>query len=1030
MRVRQLTYATVFVSLVFLGQGLLATAAWSEPAEEVSESGLTEAEDDLPVLETMVVGFRLEGERRTEFVQIGDLDILWRSEAERLLPFLRLCKELEIPLIEDQAMIRLRNPGGDSVVIDLFMRQAKLNGEFSPVSFQIGRSDITGVREIYVPDSLLASWLSLTLEWDDSGFQYLAKSAGPVPKLVRLRAEKASRSRRERPSDDDLALQGVALPEIAPPATPQHFGDPSLGTIQPGLRVSGTTAGNLLVQRSLSMWGRLMRGEYSARLRQSELELRSFTRLDQAYWYRRFGDVEMNLGDVIFGLNELVFPSTSIAGVEMNGLLGAGEDGHKKARSQRGRYNNFGTRLDFRGHAPLGSTVYLYRGDRLISEQKIVETDGAPLGEGVYHFRAVNLLRDVRNEVRIVVVEQDSTIHEYTREIIGTDRLLGPGQVAFIGGAGTRRLPDEEFWFTQGHFVGGRLSVGLLPSMTLGPVAAWQQDYAFTSRIEAVIDSERSERMQMPRESHHAGMEWAWRLFDRVVISAMGAGSRATEDSVVRYAGRASLLFPLGPFRLHPQVFAYEPSYFNGANTWLEDRAGYAASLLWPFMRNSRLTLASGQVEDNINRTEQVKTVLAWQRADLSLPRISRRTELTLTAERFAPRHSDAYLLWTVTGAVGLPLRFRLYGQTTWGDEFGRDDGRGLIEDLGITDAPRQRRAGWELNLNRRLLESGDLTLTHSDFPYRKRTYLTHILQARGKSHFQWRLQGGYDWKPESPFGQAQLSYNLDRSGTGSVGVLARLQRNEWVFGVTLSLRPTFGLLGGKPFLMTRSQLNPQIGGLRGQVFLDRNGNGLPEAGEPGIGGMEILTDSGERIKTSKRGAFVLQPRGEHHEVHVRLNPSTVPAFYAATNGAQWAEIEEGSLTRVGLGLIILNSVSGSVTGPDPFDTTRMVGMNMVRVVARSATGEIVQESITAGDGSYYLGELKSGEYQIDVDGQTLLPGYRVDERREPLTLQPTNEPLDLENINIRCSYEPPPEEKDTEQKKEVPEEKIEYKKF
>jgi len=174
----------------------------------------------------------------------------------------------------------------------------------------------------------------------------------------------------------------------------------------------------------------------------------------------------------------------------------------------------------------------------------------------------------------------------------------------------------------------------------------------------------------------------------------------------------------------------------------------------------------------------------------------------------------------------------------------------------------------------------------------------------------------------------------------------------------------------------------------------------------------------------------VLQPRGEHHEVHVRLNPSTVPAFYAATNGAQWAEIEEGSLTRVGLGLIILNSVSGSVTGPDPFDTTRMVGMNMVRVVARSATGEIVQESITAGDGSYYLGELKSGEYQIDVDGQTLLPGYRVDERREPLTLQPTNEPLDLENINIRCSYEPPPEEKDTEQKKEVPEEKIEYKKF
>ena len=60
---------------------------------------------------------------------------------------------------------------------------------------------------------------------------------------------------------------------------------------------------------------------------------------------------------------------------------------------------------------------------------------------------------------------------------------------------------------------------------------------------------------------------------------------------------------------------------------------------------------------------------------------------------------------------------------------------------------------------------------------------------------------------------------------------------------------------------------------------------------------------------------------------------------------------------------------------------------------------------------------------------QTLLPGYRVDQRPEPLTLQPTNEPLELEQINIRCSYEPPPDEQDTKEE-EVPEEKIEYKRF
>ncbi|MBU1708226.1 hypothetical protein KKB28_10000, partial [bacterium] len=531
-------------------------------------------------------------------------------------------------------------------------------------------------------------------------------------------------------------------------------------------------------------------------------------------------------------------------------------------------------------------------------------------------------------------------------------------------------------------------------------------------------------------ESSHAGVEWGWRLFDRMIISAMGAGSRSKADSLTRYASRASIQFPLGPLLLEPQAFIYQPNYFNGSNNLVEDREGYAASLLCPLTQSSRIVLATGQVEDDIEKTEGTKTILQWQRFDFTAPRVMRDMELLVTGERLTPRYEASHYLWTVNGKLGLPLDFKVFGMTTWGDEFSEVEGRNLIEDLGITDAPRSRRVGWEANLYRPLLKAGSLTLTHSEMSFRKRTYLTHTLQARGRSHIQWRLQGGYDWEPQTPFGQGQINYNLDRSGTGTIGVLARLQRNEWVFGVTLSLQPTFGFVGGKPILVSQSRLSPKVGGLKGQVFLDSNGNGLRESGEPGIGGVEILTNTGQRITPSRSGKFILTPRGEHSRVRVQLNPATVPAFYAATNGAQWAELEEGALTRVNLGLVILNSISGKLVGPDSHDSTRTIGIGMVRIMARTAEGNIAKESITSGSGSYYLGELKPGDYRIEVDERTLPAGYYSVEGQAAISLHPEGEPIDLESINLQLGYIPPPVKEEKKEEAPIQKKEVEYQRF
>lgn len=1006
----------MLVILVLAGAGPLQGADHPEPA------------DGLQVMETAIVGFRLEGDLRMEALQFEDLDILWSSEHDRFLPLFRLCKELEIPCREELGVVRFESAGGDSVALDVAAQQASRAGQTQSVSLRVAKSDISGSRDIFVLDSQLAGLLGLTLQWDEGAFAYRATSEAPVPKVVRLRAERAVKRVRPQADQEDLTIQGIEVPEIAPPALPARFADPSLGTIRPALEISTSTAGYSLVNRSLQLWGRLLRGEYSARLRQSELELRSITRLDEASWCRSFGNGEVNLGDVLFGLNELVLPSASISGMEINGVLGSAPDDDATLRSNAGRSNRFGTELDFPGYAPLGSIVRLYRGDRLLAEQPVVEADGAPIGQGSYHFKGINLLPDSRNEIRIEVVEQDGTTHEYKREVVGTDRLLAPGRVTFIGGVGTRRLPDESFWYTQGSMGGGRLSLGLLPSMTVTGLLAWQRDYAFTFPVGKADAAERSDPMQVPRESYHTGVELAWRVLDRIVLSSTAALSRATADSVARYAGRASAIFPWGPFRLRPEVFLDGPGYFNGSNRWLDDRQGWASSLLWRSVHSSSLIVSGGLVEDDVDGTKGVKTIVDWQRANLRASRLPLGIETDLIGEHLAVRRGEDGYLWSIDSKANLPFESNVTLSKTWGDEEGQTEGRKLIQQLGITDSPGLGRSGWELSVRRRLLENGLVNLVHSQRTYRKRTYASHVLQARGNSHLEWRLEGGYDWDPRTSYGEIQINYRLDQSGVGSVGAFARSQRNEWILGVNLSFRPTLGLRGARPFLLTKSRIDPQIGGLEGKVFLDRNGDGLPEPGEPGIGGIEVITDSGQRLETSPRGTFILPASAGDREVRIRLNPLTIPTYYEMTNGAQKAEIRKGLLTRAGLGLIILNSISGAVLGPDPQDSTR-IGLGGVRVLARSANGEIVRESVTADDGVYYLGELKPGDYMIDVDERTLPAGYRLLARPDKVSLEPTKEPVDIDGVNIECSYTaPPPSEVDIPKKDASP--KIEYKKF
>jgi hypothetical protein len=56
------------------------------------------------------------------------------------------------------------------------------------------------------------------------------------------------------------------------------------------------------------------------------------------------------------------------------------------------------------------------------------------------------------------------------------------------------------------------------------------------------------------------------------------------------------------------------------------------------------------------------------------------------------------------------------------------------------------------------------------------------------------------------------------------------------------------------------------MGKIKGRVFLDENGNGLKNATEEGIGGITIIMETGERLKTDDDGSFLFEGvrAGEH----------------------------------------------------------------------------------------------------------------------------------------------------------------------
>jgi hypothetical protein len=167
----------------------------------------------------------------------------------------------------------------------------------------------------------------------------------------------------------------------------------------------------------------------------------------------------------------------------------------------------------------------------------------------------------------------------------------------------------------------------------------------------------------------------------------------------------------------------------------------------------------------------------------------------------------------------------------------------------------------------------------------------------------------------------------------------------------------------------------PRVGVVSGRIFIDQNGDGVPDLDEPGVPGLNVrLVEIAQSAVTDAQGAFRFSevPVGPYTlAMEVRHLPvafdltappkQKVLVERAATSVANFAVARIGAIQ----GVVINDQNGNGAADPDE------VGLPDV-VVSAQIAGEILQV-ITDRQGTFRFDNLRPGEYTLTVDPSSLV---------------------------------------------------------
>lgn len=958
----------------------------------------------LAYVETEVVGFTLQGRKDRERLTIPDLDVVPAAGGRRLLPLLRLLEALHWETVEHDRHVSFQPEGSAQVVLDPVRGEVTIDGESRQLEVREAISDVTNRREIYIAPEEAAAILGFELTWHQENYGFFATTERS---LAIWKVEKG------------LSLFAIKTEEISSNLPEAHpvVGPRSRYVNLDFIRLQGRANWNAvseysqgdLVADSLeqTFWGDFLKGRYKVRFSEAPLTWggSGLNGTDAAFRVP-WGEVEYRwdlsqvvVGDSVFGLNDLTFPSVRITGLRFNGLLGVDGRLGESDRSGRGTNLSFNRPLGFSGHARVGSKVSLIVNGLAVETVEVLTSLPDEAGVGLFSFNAIQVAPGSLNEIRIVIIDPDGIETVVEKKIVGSSSLMPKGAVAYLGGVGTYREPDE--WFSRGLFAGTRLLYGLGASATFGATVAYQEDF-FDPEISFANPS--GER-PYPVSSSHAGAQLVWQPFDRALLS--GDISWATPEYTAQADKRTGLawrvnadLLPVKSLQLHGRYFVYEPDFFDGQSRNLRDKQGYVLHGSVSPLAGLEFSAATARVEDNVQGDLPETRAVDIQHAAILTQAVPRST-CTVAYDRLAPSWGEETQQLASIEVRGSPVpAWSFYGYYSTGDDVSLGENTDFLDGLRLPAISLAETRHASASLSRELPWGGSLQLQYRNANYEERVSLVHSTGSFFGATLLMRTEVGRDLENEDYIFEHRAEYPLPGFGGSRLQAQARYDRDVWSVGISFTLLEIFRNDAVPPRRVRGARFDPETGSVAGSVFVDANANAVRDPGEPGLDNIKVFLDGIRTEYTDDRGAFLFPAISGKGAGKVFIDAKELPATYLCTHCLQKYRAEAGRVVEVHFGVAPANTVSGTVLCRGT--SGAVAPLSGLRVVITPRAGkEPAATSITAGDGSYYLGNILPGAYLVRVDPDTIPGGIRPAEAETAVDLAPAVEPQDVEGVDI-----------------------------
>lgn len=180
------------------------------------------------------------------------------------------------------------------------------------------------------------------------------------------------------------------------------------------------------------------------------------------------------------------------------------------------------------------------------------------------------------------------------------------------------------------------------------------------------------------------------------------------------------------------------------------------------------------------------------------------------------------------------------------------------------------------------------------------------------------------------------------------------------------------------PHIDRLSQAN--YGAAYALAFMDENGNGIRDDGEPGLNNVRVDAVQNWRVaSTQEDGQSYLMRLRQDRVTDIAIDSESLPGIdmWSESEGVS-VEPRPGSWSQVNFPVIRTSELEGHVYSIDEGQSANRTPSGRVLVQLLNKAGEVVSAQRTAFDGFYLFAEVPPGVYQLDL-GNSWQP--RIDER-------------------------------------------------